>query len=161
MNGDNSHTALGKMYKISIICFIFLLAEIIGGFLANSIAIISDAAHMLSDLLGFIISIVSIKISQKKPSKAYTFGYNRAEVLGALLSIALIWIMTGFLLKEAFNRIVSVNVIDSRIMLFTAIFGLFCNIIMIKILHSDDVCCLNRNMLIIMAVFIQIKKCLT
>ena len=63
--------AIRKLIWVCVICTIFMIIEIIGGYLANSIAIMSDAAHLLSDLLGFMISIISIHISRKVAKKKY------------------------------------------------------------------------------------------
>ena len=124
------------MVIVSLICILFMMAEIIGGLLANSLAIITDAAHLFSDLSGFLISIFAIMIGQKPANKIFTFGYHRAEVLGALTSVITIWILTCFLLKEAIDRIANPTPIDAKIMLITSIFGLFCNLVMMEVLHS-------------------------
>ena len=128
--------ALRKMVVVSLICILFMMAEIIGGLLANSLAIITDAAHLFSDLSGFLISIFAIMIGQKPANKIFTFGYHRAEVLGALTSVITIWILTGFLIKEAIDRLAKPSPIDSKIMLITSIFGLLCNLVMMQVLHS-------------------------
>lgn len=128
--------ALKKMVKISIICTIFLFVELIGGIIANSLAIITDAAHLFSDLSGFVISIFAIYISRKKPNKKFTFGYHRAEILGALASVITIWILTGILLMEAIERLRNPTTIDAPVMLLTAVIGLVCNLAMMKVLHS-------------------------
>ena len=64
-----------------------MIFEIIGGWLSNSVAIMTDAAHMLSDVAGFFISIISIKLASAEPTENNSFGYHRTEVLGALTSI--------------------------------------------------------------------------
>ena len=86
--------AIRKLIWVCVICTIFMTIEIIGGYLANSIAIMSDAAHLLSDLLGFLISIISIYISRKVAKNKMSYGYHRAEIIGALVSIVLIWALT-------------------------------------------------------------------
>lgn len=128
--------AMKKMIKISIICTFFLFAEIIGGIIANSLAILTDAAHLTSDLSGFIISIIAIYIGKKKPDKVYTFGYYRAEVLGALVSVITIWILTVLLIQEAIERIINPSEIYVPVMLLTAIIGLISNLAMMNVLHS-------------------------
>ena len=133
---NKENLALKKMVIVSLICILFMMAEIIGGLLANSLAIITDAAHLFSDLSGFLISIFAIMIGQKPANKIFTFGYHRAEVLGALTSVITIWILTCFLLKEAIDRIANPTPIDAKIMLITSIFGLFCNLVMMEVLHS-------------------------
>jgi zinc transporter 2 len=134
---DRSDETIKKMSKIILICFLFLIAELIGGLLANSLAILSDAAHLSSDLSGFIISLFSLYIGRKKPNSKYTFGYYRAEVIGALASVITIWILTGILLKEAIDRLINPSEINAIVMLITSIFGLICNLAMFKVLHND------------------------
>jgi zinc transporter 2 len=133
---SESDQAMRKMIKISIICFLFLLAEVIGGLIANSLAILTDAAHLSSDLSGFVISIIAIYIGKKKPNKKYTFGYYRAEVIGALISVITIWLLTGLLIKEAIDRFINPSEIYAPVMLLTALLGLVCNLAMMKVLHS-------------------------
>lgn len=133
---SGSDEAMRKMIKISIICFLFLLAEVIGGLIANSLAILTDAAHLSSDLSGFVISIIAIYIGKKKPNKKYTFGYYRAEVIGALISVITIWLLTGLLIKEAIDRFINPSEIYAPVMLLTAVLGLICNLAMMKVLHS-------------------------
>jgi zinc transporter 2 len=144
-SNSKSDLALRKLIIISLICSLFLITEIIGGILANSLAIISDAAHLLSDLSGFFISIIAIWIGKKKANNIYTFGYYRAEVIGALISVITIWLLTAALLKEAFERIIKPSEIYSPAMILTAIIGLICNLAMMKVLHSKDGHCHHNH----------------
>ena len=82
-----------------------MIGEFVGGILANSLAILTDATHLLTDLAGFIISILSIWIGKKSASNTMSYGYHRAEVLGALASVVLIWGLTIGLVYEAVIRI--------------------------------------------------------
>ncbi|CAG9320224.1 SLC30A2 [Blepharisma stoltei] len=134
---NNKTASLKKLYVVSAICTLFMISEVIGGVLANSLAILTDAAHMLSDLLGFGISVFSLLLAARPASRTMSFGYHRAEVIGALMSIILILILTSFLLYEAIYRIIVPEKVDGFIMLITAIVGLLCNIIMGKVLHSS------------------------
>jgi len=119
------------------IALLFLIAEVIGGLLSGSLAILSDAAHMFSDLSGFFISIMSIWVGTRPASKKLSYGYHRAEVIGALGSIVLIWGLTIVLLYEATMRIINKSVVTEPLfMLITAVFGLVCNLCMAKVLHS-------------------------
>ena len=100
-----------KLFIASFIAFIFLIIEIIGGYISGSLAILADAGHMSSDLIGFFISIVSIWLGRKPASKVLSYGYHRSEVIGAITSIFLIWILTIYLIYEATNRIINQSVI--------------------------------------------------
>ncbi len=72
--------------------------------MAGSIAIFTDSAHLASDLLGFGISIMALTLAENAASERMTYGWHRAEIIGTLVSVASIWIMTGWLLVEATKR---------------------------------------------------------
>ena len=126
----NQEEAMKKLSIVCVICLIFMTVEVIGGYLANSIAIMSDAAHLLSDFLGFIISIVSIYISRRVATTEMSFGFHRAEIIGALVSITLIWGLTLWLLYEATLRIITVPQVDGFIMVLVAVIGFAFNLVM-------------------------------
>ena len=126
----DQNDAMKKLFYVSIVCLIFMCIEIIGGYLANSIAIMSDAAHLLSDLFGFVISIISITISKKVATNTMSFGFHRAEIIGALVSVTLIWGLTLWLLYEATVRIINPVQVDSIIMIIIAVIGFLFNVIM-------------------------------
>ena len=113
-----------------IVCLFFFFIEIVGGWLANSIAIMSDAAHLLSDLFGFLISILSILISRKSASSEMSYGYHRAEIIGALVSVTLIWGLTVWLLYEATLRLITPPKVEGYIMVIVAVIGFLFNLIM-------------------------------
>lgn len=82
-----------------------MIFEFIGGWISNSVAIMTDAAHMLSDVAGFVISIMSIHLAQAQPTEKNSFGFHRTEVLGALTSIVFIWFLVVWLVFEATVRV--------------------------------------------------------
>lgn len=134
---DLSEKAKKKLIVVCLVCSCFMLIEFIGGLLANSLAIMTDTAHLLSDLAGFIISIISIYISKLPPNKNFSYGYHRAEIVGAFASIFIIWILTILLLIESIVRLFdSHHQIHGGYMLLTSTIGLIFNIIMAYILHS-------------------------
>lgn len=111
----------------------FMTAELIGGILANSLAILSDAAHLLTDIAGFGIALAATIMSKRAPSVHYSFGFGRAEILGAGLSILTLWVLTGWLLMEAISRLFlwyfdEMDPVDGRLMSIVAIFGVCINL---------------------------------
>jgi zinc transporter 2 len=128
--------AIKKLLVVSILCVFFMGIEFAGGYIAHSIAIMSDAAHLLSDFSGFLISMLSILIGTRQASAGMSFGYHRAEVIGALASILLIWGLTAWIFTEAVQRVINPVSVDGKIMLITASIGLLINLIMVKVLHS-------------------------
>lgn len=100
----SNQAAKKKLYTVSIVSVFFITAQLIGGWLAGSIAIFTDSAHLASDMLGFGISILALTLAQKSASENLTYGWHRAEIIGTLVSVSSIWIMTGWLLVEATKR---------------------------------------------------------
>jgi len=136
---DDNKRVMRKLCCVLVLAGIFMTVEIVGGILANSIAIISDAAHMLSDLLGFVISIISVWISGLPANRQHSYGFHRAGVIGALASVIVIWALTGFLIYFAIERIINIDQIEveGKLMFGIACFGLFTNLVMVKVLHGD------------------------
>ena len=134
-----NQVAMFKLKIISSVCFTFMTIEFIFGYIAGSLAIISDATHLLSDLAGFLISLFSLIVALKPADKNFTFGYHRFEVLGALASILIIWALTVWLLIEAVWRIKHPNPIVGLIMVCIAAGSLVFNIIMNRILAYNPV----------------------
>nr|CAI5849835.1 unnamed protein product [Callosobruchus analis] len=90
----------------------------------------TDAAHLFSDFIGFLISLLAIWIGRKPPSKSMTFGYYRAEVVGALLSVLTVWLLAGIFSTLAINRIYNEDYdIDANTMIIIASLGLLVNIV--------------------------------
>lgn len=85
--------------------------QILGGALAHSIAIMADAFHLLSDVIAYVISLYAVLLSTKQAPKYLTFGYQKAQPLGALINVAIIWCVTVELFIEATHRIISQEVV--------------------------------------------------
>ncbi|VDM53357.1 unnamed protein product [Angiostrongylus costaricensis] len=112
-------------------CLFFMICEVVGGFWAKSLAIVTDAAHLLTDFASMLISLFSIYIASKPPSQRMSFGFYRAEVLGAFFSVFLIWIVTAVLVVLAILRMVNQDYeINSTVMAVTATIGVAVNLIM-------------------------------
>ena len=84
-----------------------MVFEVAGGYIANSLAVMTDAAHMFSDVAGFMISFFSIYVSQSPSTIKYSMGYHRAEILGSYVSIFLIWGLLIALNWEATKRLIN------------------------------------------------------
>lgn len=127
-----------KLAKVCCFCFIFMIVELVGGYIAGSLAIMTDAAHLLSDLSGFFISIISLYIALRPANNKLTYGYHRAEIIGSVVSISIIWILTGYLIIQAIHRLLNPQPINGLVMFCIACLGLTFNLIMARILMSDD-----------------------
>ena len=106
-----------------------MILEIVGGILANSLAIATDAAHLLTDFASFMISLFSLYVASRPSSTSMNFGWHRAEVIGATVSVLLIWVVTGILVYMAVERLITKEYeIDATIMLITSGIGVLFNI---------------------------------
>lgn len=140
-NALEREIASKKLKRAVIFCSFFMVVEIIGGLYANSLAILTDAAHLLCDISGFAISLFAIWATSWESTAIQSYGFFRLEILGALVSIQFIWLITGMLLYEAIGRLYeSQNApVDGSIMLGVAMIGLFVNVCMMMLLgHGTD-----------------------
>ncbi|XP_019568721.2 proton-coupled zinc antiporter SLC30A8 [Rhinolophus sinicus] len=126
-----------KLCAASGICFVFMIAEVVGGHIAGSLAVVTDAAHLLTDLTSFLLSLFSLWLSSKPPSKRLTFGWHRAEILGGLLSILCVWVVTGVLVYLACGRLLYPDYqIQTTIMIIVSGCAVAANIMLSVILHQ-------------------------
>ncbi|XP_032785505.2 zinc transporter 2 isoform X1 [Daphnia magna] len=137
LNSNKQVKARNQLIAASLLCLVFMIAEAVGGYLSNSLAVMTDAAHMLSDFTSFLVSLFAIWVSARPPSKKMSFGYYRAEILGALFSVLVIWILTGVLIYLAIDRIIHQDYdIDANTMIIVSTIGVVMNIAMGAILHG-------------------------
>nr|XP_046248868.1 zinc transporter 4 [Scatophagus argus]XP_046248881.1 zinc transporter 4 [Scatophagus argus] len=120
-----------RLVIAALLYLLFMTGEIVGGYVSNSLAIMTDAVHMLADVVGILFSLLALWLSTKPPTKRFTFGLHRLEVVSAVLSVLLIYILTAVLLYEAIQRTVHQDFnIDGDVMLITAAVGVAVNLIM-------------------------------
>nr|XP_030125697.3 zinc transporter 3 isoform X1 [Taeniopygia guttata] len=120
------------------VCCLFMVGEVIGGYLAHSLAIMTDAAHLLTDVGSMSVSLFSLWVSNRPPTKTMTFGWHRSETLGALASVLSIWVVTAALVYLAAARIISNDYeIEARAMLATSACAVGVNLVMAYILHQS------------------------
>eukprot|EP00922_Rhytidocystis_sp_ex-Travisia-forbesii_P057420 GHVS01085043.1.p1 GENE.GHVS01085043.1~~GHVS01085043.1.p1 ORF type:complete len:472 (+),score=48.40 GHVS01085043.1:78-1493(+) len=133
--------AWNKLLIASAVCLTFMVIEIVAGLMARSLALLSDASHLLSDVCSFGISLFAIWVSAIQGNASMSFGYHRAEIIGALISVMMIWVVTGLLVYEAFSRLFAPVDVNGPIMFATAVFGTLANVFMTHILkmHSHGI----------------------
>ncbi|XP_025089498.1 zinc transporter 2-like [Pomacea canaliculata] len=128
-----------RLLIASFLCLIFMVGELVGGYFAHSLAVMSDAAHLLTDFASFMIGLMALHLSSRPSTARFNFGWYRAEVLGALLSIIMLWTIAAVLVYSGVQRIQNENYkIDATIMLITSVTGVVYNIIMAISLHQHD-----------------------
>lgn len=122
-----------------MLCFSFFAVELAGGMYAHSLALIADAYHLLTDAAAYLISLIAIIIAQRKATKVHGFGFARAEVLGALASIILIWVLITVLMIEAVEKFKHPpETVNGVMMLVLSVCGLIVNILLLTVLNSGN-----------------------
>jgi cobalt-zinc-cadmium efflux system protein len=123
----------------------FLIAEVAGGILTGSLALISDAAHMLTDAVGLAIALAAIKIGQRPPDSRRTFGYQRFEILAAAFNALLLFAVGAYILWEGYRRFFAPPEIQSVAMLAVAALGLVINLVAMRLLSDGEGSSLNMR----------------
>jgi cobalt-zinc-cadmium efflux system protein len=125
---NHHHQVEGKNLLFSIVLNIVItVAQIIGGILSGSLALISDALHNFSDVLSLVFSYIANKLSKKKASVNQTFGYKRAEILTAFINAITLIIVALYLVFEATTRFFHPEVIKSNLVIWMSILGILAN----------------------------------
>jgi cobalt-zinc-cadmium efflux system protein len=123
----------------------YLLAEVVGGLLSGSLALLADAGHMLTDVFGLTMSLLALQIAARPATPAKTFGFHRAEVLAAVANAMLLFVIAVSVLYEAWHRFAEPEAVASLPMLLVAVGGLAVNLIGFKVLHGAAHTSLNMR----------------
>ncbi len=128
----------GRLWISIILNLAITLAEFIGGIISGSLALLSDALHNLNDTASLSISLVARKISKRNANQDKTFGYQRAEIIGAFINLITLVIIALFLIKEGIERFYNPQPIDGLVMFVVAIIGLAGNVITAVLLYRSS-----------------------
>ena len=127
-----------RSLKIALfITLAFLLVEIIGGLLSGSLALISDAGHMFSDLLSLLLSLGAMTLALQLPTKERTYGYHRGEIFAAFINSLLLIGVSAGILWEAYLRAVNPAPVQGGLMFIVASIGLVANLGVVFLLHGS------------------------
>jgi cobalt-zinc-cadmium efflux system protein len=106
----------------------YAAAEVVGGWLANSLALLADAGHMLTDIMALSLALLASWIARRPPDTARTYGYQRTEILAALINGVALIVIALFILSEAWHRFQSPLTVEHRLMAAVAAGGLLINL---------------------------------
>lgn len=123
----------------------FLIVEVIYGFLSGSLALLSDAGHMLTDVMALALSLFAIRIGQRAADRRRTFGYRRAEILAAAVNAGALFAIGLYILFEAYQRLREPVDVQTTPMLIVAVLGLLVNVISARILVGGSQNSLNMK----------------
>ena len=131
--------ALQKKFRIFIYLSLFVLVmEVAGGFFTNSLALLSDAGHVLIDLLALLLAYFALRLSKKGPTQQFTYGYYRAEILAAVTNGVILILITLYIFYQSYLRFLSPQIIKGPEMFIIAIIGLFANLYVVIKMQSDE-----------------------
>ncbi|MBI1275024.1 cation diffusion facilitator family transporter [bacterium] len=133
------HTGSTNARRLTIALMLtggYLVAEVVGSLITDSLALLSDAAHMMTDVMGLVIALVATKIGERPADFKRTFGYRRFEILAAALNASALFIVAFYILYEAWQRFFHPAEIASTGMLVIAVLGLVVNLISMKVLQG-------------------------
>jgi cobalt-zinc-cadmium efflux system protein len=135
----HSHSNSTRALKLAlIITTAFFILELAGGYLSGSLALISDAGHMFSDVLALLLSLGALKLAAQLPTKERTYGFLRAEILAALINALLLIAVSAGIIWEAYQRIMNPAPVQGLLMGAVAVAGLVANIVVAFLLHGSN-----------------------
>ncbi len=144
MGQSHSHTgsaeqAAGNRRRLAFalsLTAVYMVAEIVGGYVANSLALLADAGHMFSDVAALGLSLAAVGWSQRPATTARTYGFHRAEILAAFINGAALLVVAVFIAIEAWERISKPEEINAALMVGVATGGMVINLINLRILSG-------------------------
>ncbi len=143
-HNGNSNRQQNRGLVISMaIVLVMMVAEIIGGLMSHSLALLGDAGHMLVDALALVISLFALNLAQRPANAKRTFGYHRVEIMAALANGIILTLVSVFIFYESYRRLVNPPEIRTGLMLVIAVLGLLANIAGLWLLHRDRAANLN------------------
>jgi cobalt-zinc-cadmium efflux system protein len=149
VGGEHSHevTATGEHRKRLVVVLVItcavLIAEVIGGLIAGSLALLADAGHMLTDSTGLLLALIAASLATRAATARRTFGLQRAEVLAALGNALLLVGVAVWVLIEAVERLRNPAEIDGSLMLVVAVVGVLANLAGLLVLRPAQAKSLN------------------
>ena len=135
-SGSAAGQSRGRLTIVLGLTTAYMVAEVIGGLLTNSLALLADAGHMLTDVLGLSMALLAIRFAQRPATPSKTYGFYRAEILAATANSIVLFGIAAYILYEAWRRFQDPPEINSLPMLAVATGGLIVNLIGVKLLHG-------------------------
>lgn len=127
-----------RVFWAMVLTFAFMLAEMIGGLISGSLALLADAGHMFSDALALLLSWLAFKFSDKAADEARSFGWHRFQILAAFVNGLSLILIAVWIVIEAIQRFYTPVAVMAMPMLIIAVLGLFINLIVFKIISSGN-----------------------
>lgn len=121
-----------------LVTVVFMVAEVIGGMISGSLALLADAGHMLTDAAALLMALLAVRFARRKPSSRHTFGFLRLTTMAAFVNAAALLLIVVLILWEAIRRFMTPEPVMGGTMLVIAIAGLFANLLAFWLLHQGE-----------------------
>lgn len=142
MAHTHSHSApsgnRSRLAAAFIVTALFMVAEVIGGLVSGSLALLADAGHMLTDAAALLVALLAVQFAQRKPNARHTFGLLRLTTLAAFVNAIALLVITVLIVWEAIERFYQPQPIAGGLMLSVAIAGLLANLLSFWLLHRGS-----------------------
>lgn len=139
-NHHQLHATSKTIRALSIAFVVNLIlsgAEIIGGLIAGSVALIADALHNTSDAFSILIAVIAFKICQKKATTKYTYGFKRAEIIGGFVNLILLFVSGLYLILEGGIKLINPEPIEGGIIIWVSVLALVIDTVTARLSHHD------------------------
>jgi cobalt-zinc-cadmium efflux system protein len=130
------HNETRRLKWALAISLLYFFAELIAGFVTNSLALLSDAGHMLSDVGAMGLSLFAFHVAKRPATHHSTYGFHRVEILAALFNGLALWLIVGMIFAAAYSRVSQPPEVESFGMIIVAVIGLLVNLAAAAILHG-------------------------
>jgi cobalt-zinc-cadmium efflux system protein len=117
---------------------VFMAAEVVAGIVGNSLALLSDAGHMLSDAIALGLALTALRLAERPPEGDYTYGLKRAEILSAQFNGVTLLVVGGLIVYEGIRRLVSPPDVEGALVLIVAVVGIVVNLIAVRLIASAE-----------------------
>jgi len=145
-----------RLLTVLAVTALYCAAEFIGGYYSNSLALISDAVHLLTDIAALCLALITLRISTRPASDVKTYGYLRAEILGALANGLFLWLLVIFIWFEAVQRLRNPHPVAGLTVIAIATVGLGVNTFSAWMTHSAGTAEAGRPGMAVRAVFVHV-----
>ena len=141
MSHQHRHLVNSKTIQYLAIAFginiVLSLIEIIAGIIGGSIALVGDALHNTSDAFSILIAIIAYRIGGRKATDRFSYGFRRAETIGAFSNLILLFISGLYLLHEGFVKLIAPQKVDGELIIIVSVFALIIDVITARLSHQD------------------------
>ena len=147
-SSDHSHDHSNSQRVLLIVLalnVIYMVAEAVGGWWSNSLALLSDAGHMLADIAAIALSLFAARFAQRPATPSKTYGYYRMEILAALANGVTLIVISLLICYEAWHRLRQAEVVNAKLLIAISLGGLLVNVISAKVLHGANTSDLNMR----------------